>query len=81
MESSWRQNVPDLGFAGRYRLIARLLVPVEGYEYAVQTYEGQPAIVVGTPTDFGEVYGMAFTILGLSDLKFPWGLPVFPDPI
>lgn len=82
MESNWRFNVWDLGFTGsQYRLIARLDTPVFGYEYLLNSFEGQTVAVVGTPFEFepSQQWAMQFTILGDTGLHFPYGFEVEPD--
>jgi len=79
LESKWRWNVADLGFAGsQWKTIARLLTPYEGYDYILNINVGGNSQVIGTPLVFpDDKWAMQFTIVTLPG-EFPWGLDIEP---
>lgn len=80
MESNWRMNIPRLGFTGRpFGLIARLLTPVEGYEYVAKPPGATTAYQLGLPVIFDDVLSWMFTIRPTGGLPFPYGHEVEPD--
>jgi len=81
LESKWRWNVVDLGWADEpdVRLIARLLDPWPAGWYAIALDYPSPRTTVGffTTSGTGEMFMSTFGHDG--GYGFPHGLPVEPD--